>query len=84
MIITNNGRPIILPEPGDVFKIVVGKPPEARLIKVKAEKVEDEDDCTGCRFEKMCEKFNVTDFVCYGPDRYDNTSIKIVPFTPEP
>ena len=45
MIITNNGRPIILPEPGDVFKIVVGKPPEARLIKVKAEKVEDEDDC---------------------------------------
>lgn len=83
MIITNNRRQQVLPEPGDVFKTVIGQGPDSKLILVSAERAEDPDDCTGCIFEALCQGSNKTHFVCYGPDRYDGVSIKIVPFVQE-
>jgi len=80
MIITNDRRNLVLPEPGDIFKtaIQIGETP--KLVLVRAEEVTDDpDNCSGCIFESICIESNTTNFVCYGPDRYDGKSIKMVP-----
>jgi len=83
MIITNDKRNLVLPEPGDVFKTVIRIGDTSKLVLVRAEKVDDPDDCSGCIFEKMCADENKTEITCYGPDRYDNVSIRLVPFIPD-
>jgi len=84
MIITNNKKQLVLPEPGDIFKIALNIDGVPKLIIVRVEKAEDPDDCSGCIFESMCTTTgNKTVYVCYGPDRYDNVSIKIVPVKQE-
>lgn len=83
MIITNNKKQLVLPEPGDVFKTVLNIDGTPKLIIVRVEKAEDSEDCSGCVFESMCTTGNKTVYVCYGPDRYDGISIKIVPVKQE-
>lgn len=82
MIITNDRRRLVLPEPGDIFKTVIGQGDQARLILVQAQEVEDPIDCSGCAFEEECKDGNKTPFICLGEDRYDKVSVKLVPFTP--
>lgn len=83
MIITNNKKQLVIPEPGDIFKTVLSIDGASNLIMVQAKKAEDLDDCSGCVFESMCTSGNKTVYVCYGPDRHDNISIKIVPIKQE-
>lgn len=79
MIILNDKR-LVLPEPGDVFKTVIRIGETPKLVLVRTEEVaNDPDNCSGCIFESICIENNTTNFVCYGPDRYDGKSIKMVP-----
>ena len=71
---------MVLPEPGDIFKVVIGQREQARLVLVQTQEVEDPEDCSGCPFEKECEDGNKTPYVCLGEERYDNVSVKLVPF----
>ena len=79
MIILNDKR-LVLPEPGDIFKTTIETGHGQSLILVRAEDAGDNpDNCSGCVFERICIENNTTSFVCYGPDRYDGVSVKIVP-----
>lgn len=73
----------MIPEPGDIFKTVIGQGPGAKLVLVQAVPAENPDDCSGCIFETLCRESNKTLFICYGEDRHDGISVKIVPFAPE-
>lgn len=81
MIITD--RNLIIPEVGDVFDVLIKHETGHKLIKSSIELAEDPDDCTGCIFESRCSERNKTRFICYGPDRHDGISIRIVPVVPE-
>jgi hypothetical protein len=81
MIITNHN--LFVPEVGDIFKILINQGPDSKLISVQAVRPEDPDDCSGCVFESACIENNKTKFICYGPDRHDGISIKMIPVVPE-